>query len=33
MLTAKDGYQGRIEPPEVARGHATSFVGNVDSEM
>ncbi len=26
-------YQGRIEPPEAARGHATSVVGSVDSEM
>ncbi len=26
-------YQGCIEPPEAARGHATSVVGSVDSEM
>ncbi len=33
-MTPHTSYnQGRIEPPEAARGHATSVVGSVDSEM
>ncbi len=33
LVSMSNYYQGRIELPEAARGHATYVVDNVDREM